>query len=1678
MAFGFSANRATRSALRGFVPHSLIVSMALLCALLLLVVDSRPTQAGIYDADGDVTYKEYWLPHSEFKGGIDETLPGCIDTVPQGGAFYLEPVNHCPKTVRFTIPDDFSDALKIELYLDLWRNHVPPSAAFQINNGPVRQTPIGENWSRTPYILTIDKSELVRGLNVITFTDTDGAYHLHDAAFRIYFDDAHPLRDANGNPITAPQGRLLSIWADNGLVNAADGGTLQVDDDQLLFTAQVDSPAKFVEFHGYYNGYDEDNDGQFVDWHSATRNNFHPGGLTPSPVGGTMNHIGSVAVTAPGKYMTYWSLPHIINQSGVKFKIRIVDNNYVVREAAGGVSGTFTLSRSKTVQSYYNASFVDGVLYAGGNKPLTVTRTLQLPGALVLADYQEAYFLGAYWQNPNVAINGGTKFKAFSSGEDSWALSVRKISPTLLRTGSNNLIYTYSSGYGQFIEKPGGMIVLKQTTRATDNSAPVITSRSPAANASEVDPATNIVVAIKDNPGRGVAINTVRLKVNGTVVTPQITGTPDEYTLTYDPPTNFAVNTNVTIAVDACDYAGKCMTTNSYSFGIVRTKHTLEVKKVGQGTVAFTPNKQNYTFGDTVQFTPTPADGWAFANWIVDQGSVAGWWNSDWHYRLPLSVSSAGIARTERPVEVAVNFTAQLTALGESGAFDPNALRVIEVDGAGAVVDANIPFQFNPAANYQATTNAAGTLIFMMKGTTVSDGVRNYQIYFDLASRQLPPPSVTDQVIVTDGIMDEGQESFQIETANATYTFHKEGCGFASMIDINGNDWLDYHPEPENSAGAFRGLPNMVPPPDGLFHPGHLIGNASLLSSGALKESINCITYDNKWEVQWDFFPKFARMTLVRKSAAQNYWFLYEGVPGGVLETTNDKIVRSDGTVTNIGGSWTGDLAAPEWVYVYDDDVDNAATVARSLFLVHHEDDTAVDSYRPNGSGSGKMTIFGFGRDGSGNNPFMTQADQHFTIGFMDETSFGAASTVINSSYRDLIVTPAAPELRGAISGEVITTPNLTLTIQRDTVVTATFDSQLYELNLHVVGGGTVTRTPDKATYLRNEPVTIAAQAQTGWQFVGWSGDVNSTTSPLEVILNRTKEVTGTFALIEYTVAVSANGEGSVTLNPQQASYHFGDQIVITATAAAGWHFSGWSDGVGNESNVRTLTVDGDKVLQALFTQDEYTVVAQVVGDGSVEITPVQPTYHYGDLVTVTAMAAPGWRFAGWSGSASGSVPSTNVTVDGNETVIATFERIFYTVTTQALDSEGQPAGASAVQLSAPTNAGGYVLGEEVTVTAVAAPGWSFLGWSGSASGATTPTTITVDDNETVTATFAQAHYTVNVTVVDETDAVVNAATVAITPPAHAAGYVYGEEVTITLTPLDDWLFGAWTGDLESDSNPFTFPVTGNTALRAVFAKNKVKLTARVEPAAGGTITPASGSFFTKDEIITVTAIPNPGWQFAGWEGALSGNTNPATLTMNTNKTVRARFTQRFYTLEVAVGGGTPQGGVAIPSAPANGEGYLFGEQVTLTATVNSGHRFIGWSVNDPTKLPATLDLSQPVITFAIEGDLAFTANFAKLFYTVTVQRGGPAGETGGEVTISPPTDEQGYSFGEFATLTASPKAGYRFTGWSVNDPSKLPATVDLSQPVLVFEVSSDLIFTANFAPADLNILYLPFVNR
>jgi uncharacterized repeat protein (TIGR02543 family) len=102
-----------------------------------------------------------------------------------------------------------------------------------------------------------------------------------------------------------------------------------------------------------------------------------------------------------------------------------------------------------------------------------------------------------------------------------------------------------------------------------------------------------------------------------------------------------------------------------------------------------------------------------------------------------------------------------------------------------------------------------------------------------------------------------------------------------------------------------------------------------------------------------------------------------------------------------------------------------------------------------------------------------------------------------------------------------------------------------------------------------------------------------------------------------------------------------------------------------------------------------------------------------------------------------------------------------------------------------------------------------------------------------------------------------------------------------------------------------------------------------------------TGGTYDSGTAVTLTATPAIGFQFSGWSGDLSGTTNPATITMNANKSVTATFTQlppSQYTLTVNTNG---SGSVALN--PTGGV-YDSGTVVTLTAAAASGFQFSEWS--------------------------------------------------------------------------------------------------------------------------------------
>ena len=353
-----------------------------------------------------------------------------------------------------------------------------------------------------------------------------------------------------------------------------------------------------------------------------------------------------------------------------------------------------------------------------------------------------------------------------------------------------------------------------------------------------------------------------------------------------------------------------------------------------------------------------------------------------------------------------------------------------------------------------------------------------------------------------------------------------------------------------------------------------------------------------------------------------------------------------------------------------------------------------------------------------------------------------------------------------------------------------------YALTVETNGQGTVALDPADGIYDKGTVVALTATPAPGWYFGGWTGDVaDPNAAATTTTMNANKQILATFTQTPpgYTLTMAVTGDGTTT--PEVGDHDYGvDEVVgITATAADGWYFSEWTGEVADpNAAATTVTMDGDKTVTAVFTDQipQVTLTMAVEGQGSTTPETGDHTYNMGDEVGVTATPADGWQFVSWSENvADPNASTTTVTMDDNKTVTATFTQLPQYTLTVAVD----PEASGSVALD--PDGGTYAEGTVVQLTATAIDGLYFSEWTGDLTGTDNPATITMDGDKAVTATFTDeppaAQYTLTTVVNGEG---------AVTLDPDGGTYEEGTVVTVTGAPAADWMFDQWTGDV---ANPY-----------------------------------------------------------------------------------------------------------------------------------------------------------------------------------------------------------------------------------------------------------------------------------
>src|SRR5438876_58233 len=315
-------------------------------------------------------------------------------------------------------------------------------------------------------------------------------------------------------------------------------------------------------------------------------------------------------------------------------------------------------------------------------------------------------------------------------------------------------------------------------------------------------------------------------------------------------------------------------------------------------------------------------------------------------------------------------------------------------------------------------------------------------------------------------------------------------------------------------------------------------------------------------------------------------------------------------------------------------------------------------------------------------------------------------------------------------------------------------------------------------------PVTFAVGAQPEFVIAGdFNGDrildlavANKGSGAVTVLLGDGRGNFGTGSRTTLSVTLGGTGHGTVTSSetpPQincgttcSASYPTGTVVTLTAQAAAGSTFAGWSNCDTVSNTTCTVTMNASRSVTATFNPQGVALTVMKAGTGSGAVTSSETppkidceatcgaasaSYDSGTVVTLTAAPASGSTFGSWSGCDTVSGSSCTVTMNASRSVTATFNTQGVTLT---VNKAGTGSGAVISSETPPkidceatctATSASYDTGTTVTLSATPASGSTFASWSGCDTVSGPTCTVTMNAARSVTATFNAQRFTLTV---------------------------------------------------------------------------------------------------------------------------------------------------------------------------------------------------------------------------------------------------------------------------------------------------------------------------------------------
>jgi photosystem II stability/assembly factor-like uncharacterized protein len=243
------------------------------------------------------------------------------------------------------------------------------------------------------------------------------------------------------------------------------------------------------------------------------------------------------------------------------------------------------------------------------------------------------------------------------------------------------------------------------------------------------------------------------------------------------------------------------------------------------------------------------------------------------------------------------------------------------------------------------------------------------------------------------------------------------------------------------------------------------------------------------------------------------------------------------------------------------------------------------------------------------------------------------------------------------------------------TTYTARYDT-LYKLikSVSPQNGGSIAAgpaPPDGRFYASGTSVRLLAIANSGYSFVGWSGDLTGSTNPQTVTMSAPHTITASFAPLSsiirsITITTNPIGrifmvDGTAYATTKAFSWTQGSSHTISVATSqelgeTRYVFANWSDG---GAILHTISVPAEATTYIANFTARYRLTASVSpqNGGIIGVSPASPDGYYasGTSVMILAIANGGYSFAAWSGDATGTANQRTVTMSVPRNVIAQF---------------------------------------------------------------------------------------------------------------------------------------------------------------------------------------------------------------------------------------------------------------------------------------------------------------------------------------------------------------------------------------------------------------------------------------